>query len=97
MFIRGFEGKIHRSTLILAPSSNPNQEGRCCLNGAYQIRRKDGSGSLNDSIDLAMSDGYYVPSELPTLRDLCDRAQEARARAKEANEKKNTRRNYRRC
>ena len=81
--------KIHRSTLILAPSSNPNKEGRCCLNGAYQIRRKDGkgSGSLNDSIDLAMSDGYYVPSELPTLRDLCDRAQEARARAKEVNEK----------
>jgi hypothetical protein len=34
-----------------------------------------------------MSDGYYVPSELPTLRDLCDRAQEARARAKEVNEK----------
>ena len=63
----------------------------CCLNGAYQIRTKDGKGSesLNDNIDLAMSDGYYVPSELPTLRDLCDRAQEAKAtlRAKEANEK----------
>lgn len=81
--------KIHRSTLILAPSSNPNREGRCCLNGAYQIRRKDGKGSesLNDNIDLDVSDAYYVPAKLPTLRDLCDRAQEARSRAKEANEK----------
>jgi hypothetical protein len=69
---------IHRNTLILAPSSNPNREGRCCLNGSYQIRRKFGveSQSLNKGIDNTLSDEKYVPTRLPTLTDLCDSCQE---------------------
>ena len=80
---------IHRNTLILAPSSNPNREGRCCLNGSYEIRRKYGveSQSLNKGIDDTMSDEKYVPTRLPTLTDLCDRCQEARTRADEEGEK----------
>ena len=81
---------IHRNTLILAPSSNPNKEGRCCLNGSYEIRRKNkevSSQSLNDGIDAESSDKIYVPSRLPNLSDLCNRCQEARARADESGEK----------
>jgi hypothetical protein len=73
---------IHLNSLILAPSSNPNKEGRCCLNASYRIRLKDANYlSLNEGTDLDASDSYYQPSALPTLRDLCDRAMEAKIRA----------------
>ena len=74
--------RIHLNSLILAPSSNPNKEGRCCLNASYRIRLKDANfPSLNEGTDLETSDQFYKPTALPTLRDLCDRAMEAKARA----------------
>lgn len=80
---------IHRNTLILAPSSNPNREGRCCLNGSYEVRSRSSVGfqSLNDGIDIEASDEFYVPTRLPTLSDLCDRCQEARERAQRSGER----------
>ena len=80
---------IHRNTLILAPSSNPNQEGRCCLNGSYEVRSRNSAGfqSLNDGVDIVASDEFYVPTNLPTLSDLCDRCQEASERARNLGEK----------
>lgn len=75
--------KVHLNSLILAPSSNPNKEGRCCLNASYCIRLKDSNyQSLNEGTDREASDKFYKPTSLPTLRDLCDRAMEAKSRAK---------------
>ena len=73
---------VHLNSLILAPSSNPNKEGRCCLNASYRIKLKDANfPSLNEGTDLMASDDFYKPTVLPTLRDLCDRAMEAKVRA----------------
>jgi hypothetical protein len=82
---------IHVNTLQLAPSSNPNREGRCCVNMSYetpvQVPRAALTGgctkskliSINEGTDLARSDLHYPKVDLPTARDLCELAETQRA------------------
>lgn len=75
--------RIHINTLILAQSSNPDGEGRCCLNASYSLRlsKQETMSSLNEGTDITASDRIYAPHNLPGLRDICDLAMAARARA----------------
>jgi hypothetical protein len=84
--------KVHVNTLQLAPSSNPNREGRCCINMSYKTpagnRRSRGSQhqgkaiekliSINEGTDLVASDLHYPPVVLPTASDLCEMAEKQR-------------------
>ena len=73
------------NTVILATSSNPNREGRCCINLGYSApgprgNRSKRSLSFNDGYDLTESDKLYPPSRLPDIRDICELACVQRAR-----------------
>ena len=71
--------RTHFSSNVTALSSKP--EGRCCLHGSSVIKHgRKKSWSLNDGTDLKRSDELYPPSELPTVRDICDLAQRMRER-----------------
>jgi hypothetical protein len=78
---------IHVNTLQLAASSNPNREGRCCINMSYRTplsgHRGNGQSSklmsINEGTDLVESDKHYPPVDLPTAQDLCELAETQRA------------------
>ena len=86
------QAQIHVNTLQLAPSSNPNREGRCCINMSYESpvmsRRASSSKeagklktiSINEGTDLCRSDRHYPKVDLPSARDLCELAEAQRAR-----------------
>ena len=75
----------HVNPVQMAASSNPNGEGRCCINLSYQTPgprhdRKAKSMSLNQANDGEASDALYPPTVLPNVRDICEMACQARAR-----------------
>jgi hypothetical protein len=69
----------HYSSVVLAASSNPNKEGRCCINLGYKAQgpRNDRNNrliSFNDGYDCVESDKWYPPTKLPDVRDICELA-----------------------
>ena len=77
--------RTHVNPVQMAASSNPNGEGRCCINLSYQTPGARGnrgakSESLNDANDGEASDALYPPTVLPNIRDICEMACRARDR-----------------
>ena len=75
----------HVNPVQMAASSNPNGEGRCCINLSYQTPgprhdRNAKSMSLNQANDGEASDALYPPTVLPNVRDICEMACQARAK-----------------
>ncbi len=76
--------RTHVNPVQMAASSNPNGEGRCCINLSYRTPgprhdRKAKLDSLNECNDGAASDAIYPPTVLPNVRDICEMACQARA------------------
>ena len=75
--------RTHVNPVQMAASSNPNGEGRCCINLSYRTpgpRHDRGAklDSLNECNDGAASDALYPPTVLPNVRDICEMACQAR-------------------
>lgn len=67
----------HCKTLQLAPSYDPNREGRCCINNkSFKTRRRGNrsesnkSISINERLDQKQSDGMYPGQPLPNVKDI---------------------------
>ena len=78
--------RTHVNPVQMAASSNPNGEGRCCINLSYRTpagprhRREAKLQSLNEANDGEASDALYPPTVLPNIRDVCEMACQARER-----------------
>ena len=80
-----FKRVTHVNPVQMAASSNPNGEGRCCINLSYQTPGPRHSlvaklQSLNEANDEEASDALYPPTTLPNIRDICEMACQARDR-----------------
>jgi hypothetical protein len=79
------KAECHYSSVVLAASSNPNREGRCCINLGYSAQgprndRHKRLMSFNEGYDCDESDAWYPPTKLPDIRDICELACVKRAR-----------------